>query len=99
MCVLVCVRSDMRVCERTSVSCREACSNQVGVVKNVTFSLGGHVTTGPLREHHGQGGPEGAIQEFCCWQLETELETVSGPHAILTAPEPWLGGHRAFLSC
>lgn len=82
-----------------SVSEVSAGASSVGVVENVTFSLGEHVTTGPLREHHGQGGPEGAIQEFRCRQLEIEWETVSGPHAILTAPEAWLGGCGAFPSC
>ena len=69
------------------------------VIKNVTLGLGEHVTPGLLSEYHIQGDPEGAIQELPCWQAETEWGLVSGPHVVLMAMVPWLGGHRASPSC
>lgn len=58
------------------------------VIKNVTFGLGEHVTTGLLCEYCMQGDPEGTIQELPFWQVETEWGLVCGPHVILMATVP-----------
>lgn len=67
------------------------------VIKNVTFGLGEHVTTGLLCECHVQGDPESAIQDLPHWQLDMEWGTVSGQHGILMASVPW--SHVAGAGC
>lgn len=42
------------------------------VIKDVTLSLGKHITTGFPCEHHMPSDPAYAIQELLGWQLETD---------------------------
>lgn len=62
-----------------SVSEVSLAASPLGVIKNVTFGLGKHVTTGFLCEHHAQGNPLDTIQELPRWQPETVDDACVSP--------------------